>query len=156
VVSEKLRRKVERQSVDIASDVERLRFVRDSIAKHEAALSRRSMEMRRMRLVFFIPLTALVLSIISTPNIAPVRPKPPALLSRATAEIATPKVWLVERKAGLEIYSNGLRIDDEFLTYTRPRAYRPFDRKSFGASGPETRPAGIVFHTTESRMAPFE
>jgi hypothetical protein len=166
VVSEELIRKVERRSADISSDVERLRFVRDSIAKHEAALRRRarfllrSMEVRRakwrrVRLVFGIPLTTLLFVVTSTPNVRPV-PQLPVTIRTHTAEIAAPKVWLVERKAGLEIYSNGLRVEDEFLTTSRPRAYRPFDRQSLRVSNPESRPAGIVFHTTESRMAPFE
>jgi hypothetical protein len=166
VVSEELIRKVERRSADISSDVERLRFVRDSIAKHEAALRRRarfllrSMEVRRakwrrVRLAFGIPLTTLLFVVTSTPNVQPIPPKP-ALIQIHGVEIPAPKVWLVERRAGLEIYSNGLRVDDEFLTTTRPRAYRPFDRQSLRVSNPESRPAGIVFHTTESRMAPFE
>ena len=167
VVSEELIRQVERRSADIVNDVERLRFVRDSIAKHEAAIRRRERFLRRstevqwarrrrMRIAFGIPLTALLFAITSTPNTTYVSPKPLPVHIRATAEIATPKVWLVERKAGLEIYSNGLRVDDEFLTQTRPRVYRPFDRQSLRVSNPDTRPAGIVFHTTESRMVPFE
>jgi hypothetical protein len=71
---------------------------------------------------------------------------------------ATPmsKVWLVEGKPALDVYSNGLRIENEYRTATRTRAYRSFDRISWGASAIETQPAGIVFHTTESRMAPFD
>ncbi len=167
VVSEELIRQVKRQSADIANDVDRLRFVRGSIAKHEAAVRRRarflrrSMEVhrasrRRLRLVYRIPLTALIFAITSAPNIGRIPPKPPSVRVPASAEIAAPNVWLVERKAGLEIYSNGLRVEDEFLTYTHTRAYRAFDRQSLRASSPDTRPAGIVFHTTESRMAPFE
>lgn len=163
VVSEELIRKVERRSADIANDVDRLRFVRDSIAKHEAALRRRARFLRRsmergrlrVRLAFGIPLTALLFVVTSTPDVRSV-PQRPIPIRTQTVEIAAPKVWLVERKAGLEIYSNGLRIDDEFLTATHPRAYRAFDRRSLRVSNPEARPAGIVFHTTESRMAPFE
>jgi len=85
------------------------------------------------------------------------RPLPPAALRRQiAAEVAAPKVWLVEQRASMEIYSNGLRVEDEFLTSNRPRAYQAFDRQDWLASGTKTQPAGIVFHTTESRMAPFE
>jgi hypothetical protein len=62
----------------------------------------------------------------------------------------------VEQKGPLEIYSNGLRVENEFRTATRARNYRAFSRQSWGSLGVETQPAGIVFHTTESRMAPFE
>ena len=166
-VSDELRRQVERRSAGFVSDVERLRFVRESIAKHETALRRRarflrrSMEVyrasrRRVRLALCIPLTALLFAIASAPNARRIPQNPLPARIRASAEIAAPKVWLVERNGGIEIYSNGLRVDNEFLTTTRTRVYRTFDRQSLRASSPETRPAGIVFHTTESRMAPFE
>ena len=71
------------------------------------------------------------------------------------AKVAAPKVWLVERQATVEIYSNGLRVDNAFVTYNRARAYRAFGRQGWSASAIETQPAGIVYHTTESRMAPL-
>ena len=157
-------RQVQRRSADIADDVARLRFVRHSVARHEAAARRRerflrrSMETQRLqiRLAFRIPLTALLFAITLTPNISRI-PAPRTVAPPVhAAESPAPKVWLVERKAGLEIYSNGLRIENEFLTSTRTRSYRAFDRRTWRASPSETRPAGIVFHTTESRMAPFE
>jgi hypothetical protein len=64
-------------------------------------------------------------------------------------------IWLVESVGESETYSNGLRIDNRFLTAARPRSYLAFPLKG----GPDERsvePAGIVFHTTESRIAPFE
>ena len=66
-------------------------------------------------------------------------------------------IWLVEKTAAYETYSNGLRIDNRFATRNHPRSYLVFS-----ASRPETpplrrvSPAGIVFHTTESMQAPFE
>src|SRR5579872_589062 len=157
-------RQVARRSADIEDDIARLRFVRNSVARHEAAARRRerflreSMETHRLRvrLAFAIPLTALLLAFSLTPNVqrAPIPHR--AVAVRPDFASAAPKVWLVERKAGLEIYSNGLRVETEFLTSTRTRSYRAFDRQSWRASDWQTRPAGIVFHTTESRMAPFE
>ena len=165
IVSEELIRQVQRRSADIADDVARLRFVRDSVARHEAAARRRerflrrSMEAQRQRarLAFAIPLTALLLSFTLTPGgTRSPRPRRLPVQTPVAANSAEPKVWLVERKAGLEIYSNGLRVENEYLTSTRTRSYRPFDRRTWRASNGEARPAGIVFHTTESRMAPFE
>jgi hypothetical protein len=64
-------------------------------------------------------------------------------------------VWLVEKTAESETYSNGLRIDNHFLVATHPRSYL-----AFPADGSQpvsrTEVAGIVFHTTESTQAPFE
>ena len=159
-------RQVQRRTAAVGDDVAKLRLVKNSVARHEAAARRRarflreSMETRRQktRLAFAIPLTALLLSFSLTPTGSRIIQRPPALPkhARATLDSSTPKVWLVDRKAGLEIYSNGLRIENEFLTSTHTRAYRPFDRQTERASSWESRPAGIVFHTTESRMAPFE
>lgn len=164
VVSEELMRQVQQRSADIADDVARLRFVRNSLARHEAAARRRerflqrSVETRRlrMRLAVCIPLTALILAFSLTPNVSRTPPHRAAPIRFHASENPAPKVWLVERKAGLEIYSNGLRIEDEFLTSTKTRSYRAFNRQTWRAEGWENRPAGIVFHTTESRMAPFE
>ena len=69
-----------------------------------------------------------------------------------------PDVWQVEKSAQSETYSNGLRIDNRFATSHHSRSYRlfPVDPKdpSEGVAG--SQPLGIVFHTTESRQAPFE
>jgi hypothetical protein len=82
-------------------------------------------------------------------------PKP-----RLREEPASPasKVWLVDKAADSETYSNGLRIDTRFVAANHPRSYLafPVDRPDSAAGVRRTQPAGIVFHTTESRQAPFE
>ncbi len=67
-------------------------------------------------------------------------------------------VWLVDKSAESETYSNGLRIDTRFESPNRPRAYLvfPADRPDDGEGVRRTVPAGIVYHTTESRQLPFE
>jgi hypothetical protein len=83
-------------------------------------------------------------------------PTPAGVLPSAPAE-ASPSVWLVDKSAGSEIYSNGLRIDDEFCTGNHPRSYVVFPADAPDARGVvRTAPAGIVFHATESRQVPFE
>jgi len=69
-----------------------------------------------------------------------------------------PEVWQVEKTASSETYSNGLRIDTRFTVSNHPRAYLAFPAGGSGESEGvrRTEPAGIVFHTTESRQAPFE
>jgi hypothetical protein len=69
-----------------------------------------------------------------------------------------PSVWMVEKSAESETYSNGLRIDTRFEAPNHRRAY-----VAFPAGQPDdapgvhrSAPAGIVFHTTESRQLPFE
>jgi len=165
IVNEELMRQVERRTADVGDDVAKLRLVRNSVARHEEAARRRARLERsaeearrlRIRLAVAIPLTAVLLSFSLTPNVfRPSISHPASVRLHPAPDNTVPKVWLVERKAGLEIYSNGLRIDDEFLTSTRTRSYRAFDRQTWRPLGSETRPAGIVFHTTESNMAPFE
>jgi hypothetical protein len=70
---------------------------------------------------------------------------------------ANQSVWLVERHKEYEMYSNGLRIERRFETAGDPRSYFQFERAGDPAKAPlRTEPAGIVFHTTESNLAPFD
>jgi len=70
------------------------------------------------------------------------------------------QVWLVQTTPQFDLYSNGLRIEEQYATFTEPRRYMAFARAQSDpiASGGEWRsvPAGIVYHTTESHWAPFE
>jgi hypothetical protein len=68
------------------------------------------------------------------------------------------RVWLVESNDRFELFSNGLRVENQFLTSTQPRAYLSLSREGMDTRPARLRfdPAGIVFHTTESHMAPFE
>ncbi|HEX8149654.1 MAG TPA: peptidoglycan recognition family protein [Pyrinomonadaceae bacterium] len=66
------------------------------------------------------------------------------------------KVWLVEQGDGFERYSNGARIINTFETSNRPRrylVYRPGAKEAQG--GAQTAPVGIVYHTSESVLLPF-
>ena len=76
----------------------------------------------------------------------------------AAVSPAVPKVWVVERNRSTEVFSNGLRVDLTFVTGNRPRAHFPI----FSLAGSATpvrygeAPVGIVYHTTESLVPPFE
>jgi hypothetical protein len=69
-----------------------------------------------------------------------------------------PQVWQVESNSGYDLFSNGLRIENSFLAPRDPTevtGFRRFDRirrTIQDAPGP----SGIVFHTTESLITPFE
>ncbi|MGB6942893.1 MAG: peptidoglycan recognition family protein [Bryobacteraceae bacterium] len=69
-------------------------------------------------------------------------------------------VWLVQTTPQFDLYSNGLRIEEQYATSTAPRRYIAFARDRSGpidaAAEWRTEPAGIVYHTTESHLAPFE
>ena len=67
-------------------------------------------------------------------------------------------VWLVDRNKGYEVYSNGLRIETRYEMQAEEkhqdlfRHYRKESLESLQIKAPE----GIVFHTTESHILPFE
>jgi hypothetical protein len=67
-------------------------------------------------------------------------------------------VWQVEKSGDSEAYSNGLRIDNRFAVRHHTRSYRllPADPADPSGGVAGSQPMGIVFHTTESRQAPFE
>jgi hypothetical protein len=72
------------------------------------------------------------------------------------AGIAPARVWLVEGGPGYEQLSNGLRIDTSFAVEGDPRRFRTFTLASGAASEVQTRPVGILFHTSESDVWPLE
>ena len=59
----------------------------------------------------------------------------------------------MEHGPDYEVYSNGLRIENRFLTPNEPRSYVIF--RNGLPSERRTKPAGIVFHTSESAQVPF-
>jgi hypothetical protein len=68
-----------------------------------------------------------------------------------------PSVWLVDKTNEFEVYSNGLRIENELSVSGEPRWYSLIVRGRGTQFGPRrSQPAGIVFHITESDQAPFE
>ncbi|HML16345.1 MAG TPA: peptidoglycan recognition family protein [Bryobacteraceae bacterium] len=83
------------------------------------------------------------------------------LVPRADAGVVTapvPQVWRVEHSESTDVYSNGLRVDLTFVVNNRPRGHYPVYALA-GASEPVATgdaPVGIVYHTTESHLAPFE
>lgn len=66
-----------------------------------------------------------------------------------------PEVWLVEERDGVEYFSNGLRIDNRGAVEGRPRRYPVYDADTLELREWRWVPAGIVYHTTESHIAPF-
>lgn len=69
-----------------------------------------------------------------------------------------PKIWTVERTDTTEVFSNGLRVDLTYAVSNRPRAAFPVFPLTgdFAAARTRITPVGIVYHTTESHLAPFE
>jgi hypothetical protein len=74
-----------------------------------------------------------------------------------------PAVWPVEQNERFDLYSNGLRIENEFAVSNEPRRPFPVYRTGAPENGADeqpvewrTEPAGVVFHSTESHQAAFD
>ncbi len=146
------RRSTAQVATTIADPVERLRFLR---ARAASRARRRRFARRWFLLLALVSITAATL----VPKAAPSRPTAVVAAPMPILRIAdtrnVPNVWMVEKTADSETWSNGLRIDNHFLVTTHPRSYLAFPADG---SAPVHRiaPVGIVFHTTESSQAPFE
>ena len=66
-----------------------------------------------------------------------------------------PEIWRVEEKDGVELFSNGLRIENRMAVEGAPRTYPVYHPETLGLTRWRSQPAGIVYHTTESHIAPF-
>ena len=144
--------RIEWRARRIADPVERLRFLRDAMA----AAPRAREALLAMRSAWAGGVLALMLAL----GPAPLLVAPTTALSAKnpdTSAPASPRVWQVEHSSTLETYSNGLRIDLTFVVPNRPRARFPiFPLAAGGATKSGNAPVGIVYHTTESHLAPFE
>ncbi len=143
----------------IQDPIERLRYLRRTMevdakpaARHRRALTQglRDLAPWILCLLFFIPgptssSTRNALARESTI----VLPEPQAPIEE------TQKVWLVQKTAQYEEFSNGLRVENEFATANHKRLSFPVFQGAKRHSW-NSVPVGIVYHTTESHLAPFE
>ncbi|MGB9456356.1 MAG: peptidoglycan recognition family protein [Bryobacteraceae bacterium] len=112
-------------------------------------------------LLAIVPLTLIVAFLVVRAAArvrAPEPWKPPVELPLPVPTPSLPEVWMVEKNASEEVFSNGLHIDIRFAVTNHPRSYLAFPVNG-PSQGPAVRrsvPAGIVFHTTESLQIPFE
>lgn len=153
---------IERRAASIHDPVERLRYLqRSMIAK--SPWRAHPLAGRTLWICLGIALVCLWIPAYrrSTANVS----SPPKLLVHALASTRTdaspniwPTVWLVDQSHDFETYSNGLRIDDRYVTPNQKRVFYPvYQSGAIDAGQPEWRsqPAGIVYHTTESDQASF-
>jgi hypothetical protein len=77
-------------------------------------------------------------------------------LAPVSDAVAPSAIWLVERGKDWEQYSNGLRIDASYAVTGEARGYRIFDAANGMRDELLSKPAGILFHTSESDIWPLE
>ena len=88
----------------------------------------------------------------AVPTLPPVAESLPLL----PAAVAPSAIWLVEKGADWELFSNGLRIDTTFAVTGEPRRFKVFEEGLGLKDEVYTKPVGIVFHTSESDIWPLE
>lgn len=144
-----------------------------AVAAAAAAESKRRSSTRMGLLLFALAATAGVgavsyrnryLESAAPPNAPPIAVKAVPVAPPVVAEpllklpdgLQPQSIWLVESSHGVELYSNGLRIDTSYTVAGDPRRFRVFDAAT-GEMGPvQTEPVGILFHTSESDIWPME
>jgi N-acetylmuramoyl-L-alanine amidase-like protein len=159
---------VERRACRIADPVERLRFLRRQMrGRRQARLTgipaMRVARSRSWHVASMVACLVVMVGIVPLPiGTAETFAKERRLVVETSQQPpvvnGAQRVWLVDRSGSLELYSNGLRIDVTFAVANRPRNRFPIFSVNGGAEplGEKNTPVGIVYHTTESNLAPFE
>ena len=145
-------RKTERRAQEILDPLERLRYLR-----HVTTIAPPSRIPWRLLASLLLVAVAIPLHSVSDANVRPVLDLRPPLQATRPAASSVPNVWLVDKSADFEVYSNGLRIETGLSVAGEPRWYSLLSRDPSSQWGPRrSDPAGIVFHATESDQAPFQ
>lgn len=155
----------------IDDPVKRLKFLREASAR-AAGIERNLPRHRKIALSGAAVLAAGLIGVLVMPRLSSMMRKPDdQVLAAARLDAGrmtavadrVPDVWLVEKKDQYEVYSNGLRIESAGAVNEAPRRFLPLDRKhpetwkkSAARTNYQTTPVGIVYHTTESDVLPFE
>jgi len=161
---------IEWRAGNISDPVERLRFLRRTVDAQDftrpaeappiARRPRRRILNAGLAAVALFLIAAFVASPTSSNSAYRYRGQfllPPPVPQPAGQE--APKVWQVESARDYETYSNGLRIEKSYETTGNDRVPYPVYRRrdpQLDTAEMRSGPAGIVYHTTESHMAPFE
>ncbi|UCF94563.1 MAG: N-acetylmuramoyl-L-alanine amidase, partial [Desulfobacterales bacterium] len=93
------------------------------------------------------------------PALMRVKPGPPRPAAGSFPQYLQEPIWLVEKTANNEIYSNGLHIITTYTLANTPRRYYRFPRNSRGpaAMNPTSdQITGILYHASESDLFPFK
>lgn len=161
-------RALEWRARQFSDPADRLQFLRQKLAAPGAKKSRRTRSILSTPLLL-ITLTAIVTAglwswlspkhvISANAGASGSSPRVLWLPTATTLPAPTGQVWMVQSTAQFDLYSNGLRVENEYVTSTAPRRYLAFANRPdppHSAAEWRTDPAGIVYHTTESNLAPF-
>lgn len=148
---------VEQRAAKIDDPFERLRFLRRQMAAlpdfNSPVRRERARSWRAASMIAAVVLAALVPAPTGTAETFTPSPIPTA---GKVSPSASARVWLVNRSGPLELYSNGLRIDTSYVVSNRPRGRVQIFSLKGDPQETTSAPVGIVYHTTESNIVPFE
>lgn len=113
--------------------------------------ARQGVETAVQLLPSFSPATSSASRVASRDRAARLANEPPARVTKPPEQ-----VWLVEDGPLGELWSNGLRIFTSYHISTEKRRYVVFPKDGGDPVLVTDKPAGIVYHTSESDIAPFE
>jgi hypothetical protein len=155
---------VEERACRIDDPVKRLRYLRHAMSIEvrpaNAVLRRRRSRILRIAITL-VPILAIAFTPTPTGTAETFVRERGLLIAGTTGQTAAPpvpRIWRVEGSDKIDVYSNGLRVDRTFAVSNRPRVAFPVFPLS-GSPRPvriSSTPVGIVFHTTESLLAPFD
>jgi hypothetical protein len=149
----------------ISDPVERLRFLRRTVGDRRAwspatPAGREWVRRRRIPLaVMAFTLLAVLLPAGRMVGLGRLWQRSPVLSAQAgeRAFASVPDVWLLETHPGYETWSNGLRVERRYEVRNEPRSYLviPLGASDLASTKRRDWPAGIVYHSTESQVAPL-
>ena len=137
----------------ITDPVERLRFLRKAAARP----SRLAVAGRVCGRIGWLTAVVAFAVLLTSPlpqasSSGAVRPRTAGETPAGSAGV----VWAVERTAAFDLYSNGLRIENEFAASgERLGSFPVYRHDSDEPAAWRSGPVGVVFHSTESDRVPF-
>ena len=153
---------VEQRAEFISDPIAKLRFLRKEAAPVKPTRWGKFLAANKPNLKMGLGVIAAVLvifAIASSQRSVKARSLPAVAYSTTNPSAHQPgSIWMVDTRDGQEIYSNSLRIETRFTIPLGEEPTWKFNRypKDSKAPVPMKDPVGIVFHTTEGLMAPFE
>lgn len=137
--------------------VARLRYLRR--AERDGAHAAGAPRSRRILWRRLAPVMGLLLLMVPQPtasDVPLVEGFEPLPAETHPADTSVPTVWLVEETGAFELYSNGLRIETGHTVAGVKRPYPVYDRETLEVLEWRSGPIGILYHSSESNLAPFD
>src|ERR1700674_3259224 len=133
--------RTELRAKNIHDPIERLRYLR-----HAAASAGHNRFAAAGKWIASLALAGMVIPLASDAIVRTSRTLAPPPTTASQPVSPMPSVWPVEQTKDYDLYSNGLRIENEFAVANEPRSYRLINAGQSLPLGPHRdQPAGTAF-----------